>query len=55
VSHANNRTRKWQLPNLRTKRVWDEEKGQWVRVRASARGIKTIMKVGLRKALANVK
>ncbi len=47
VSHANNKTRKWQLPNLRIKRVWDEQTGQWIRVRVSARGLKTITKNGL--------
>ena len=47
VSHANNRHRKWQLPNLRNKRIFDEATGQWVRVRVSARGLKTITKNGL--------
>ena len=28
VSHANNRHRKWQLPNLRNKRIFDEATGQ---------------------------
>jgi large subunit ribosomal protein L28 len=51
VSHANNRKRKWQMPNLRSKRIWDEQLGAWVRLRVSARGIKTIMKKGLVKAL----
>ncbi|RPH93991.1 50S ribosomal protein L28 [candidate division KSB1 bacterium] len=55
VSHANNRTRKWQLPNLRNKRIFDEQTGEWVCLRVSARGIKTIMKKGLRQALADVK
>jgi len=47
VSHANNKTRKWQYPNLRTKRIFDEATGQWVRVRVSARGLKTITKNGI--------
>jgi large subunit ribosomal protein L28 len=51
VSHANNRVRKWQMPNLRNKRIWDEQTGSWIRLRVSARGIKTIMKKGLVKAL----
>lgn len=55
VSHANNRTRKWQQPNLRNKRIFDEQTGEWVCLRVSARGIKTIMKKGLHKALADVK
>jgi large subunit ribosomal protein L28 len=52
VSHANNRTRKWQMPNLRRKRVFDEATGKWVTLRVSTRGLKTIMKKGLAKALA---
>jgi large subunit ribosomal protein L28 len=51
VSHANNRTRKWQMPNLRWKRIYDEQTGMWVRIRVSARGIKTIDKKGLVRAL----
>lgn len=52
VSHANNRTRKWQMPNLRHKRIFDEATGLWVTLNVSARGIRTIMKKGLAKALA---
>lgn len=51
VSHANNRTRKWQLPNLRVKRLYDEQTGMWITVRVSARGLKTITKKGLMRAL----
>jgi len=51
VSHANNKTRKWQLPNLRNKKVYDEQTGMWIVVRVSARGLKTIAKKGLVKAL----
>ena len=47
VSHANNRSRKWQLPNLQTKRIFDPVTGKWVRLRLSARAIKTIDKNGL--------
>lgn len=55
VSHANNHTRKWQQPNLRTKRFFDEQTGMWVRLKVSARGIKTISKLGLDKALRSAK
>jgi large subunit ribosomal protein L28 len=51
VSHANNRTRKWQYPNLRTKRIFDTETGQWICLKLSARGIKTIMKNGFPKEI----
>lgn len=52
VSHANNRTRKWQMPNLRNKRIFDETTGQWVILKVSTRGMRTIMKKGLAKAMA---
>ena len=51
VSHANNKTRKWQLPNLRNKKLFDEQTGTWITVRVSARGLKTIAKKGLINAL----
>ena len=50
VSHANNKTRKWQYPNMRSKRIFDEHSGQWVRVKVSARGLRTITKNGLYQA-----
>ena len=48
VSHANNKTKRKQLPNLQKKRVWIEEEKKWVTVRVSARGIKTLDKKGSR-------
>ncbi|MBN1633288.1 MAG: 50S ribosomal protein L28 [Ignavibacteria bacterium] len=48
VSHANNRTKRRQLPNLQYKRIWDEEKKIWVRMRLSTEAIKTIEKKGLK-------
>ncbi len=38
-------------PNLRDKRVWVPELGKFVRVRVSARGLKTIDKNGAYKTL----
>lgn len=40
-----------QLPNLRKKRLFDEESGQWVTVRLSTSGLRNVTKVGLKKAL----
>jgi large subunit ribosomal protein L28 len=51
VSHANNRSRKWQYPNLRMKRIFDESTGEWIRLKVSARGLRTITRIGLQKAL----
>ncbi len=46
VSHANNRTKRRQLPNLQRKRIWVPELGRWVRLRGSTRGVRTMMKKG---------
>ena len=50
VSHANNKSKRRQLPNLQLKRVWDEEKKVWVKMRVSARGLKTLDKKGVKVA-----
>lgn len=46
VSHANNRTKRRQLPNLQVIRVYDEETGTYRRRRVSARMIRTLDKQG---------
>lgn len=46
VSHANNKTKRRQLPNLQKKRIWLEEEKKWVTVKISAKGIKTLNKKG---------
>ena len=48
VSHANNRTKRRQLPNLQYKRIWDEENKKWVRMRLTTEAIRTIDKKGLK-------
>jgi len=53
VSHAHNKTRRRQLPNLQTKRIYVPELGRWVRVRLSARALRTITKKGLLSFLAD--
>ena len=47
VSHAHNKTKKIQLPNLQTKRLFLESEGRFVRVRLSARALRTVSKKGL--------
>lgn len=47
VSHANNRTKRWQHPNVQSKRIWVEEMGRHVRLSLSTRALRTITKVGL--------
>ncbi|NNE36360.1 MAG: 50S ribosomal protein L28 [Rhodothermales bacterium] len=47
VSHANNKTRRRQLPNLHSKRIFIPELGRSVRVRLSTRALRSIDKVGI--------
>ena len=49
VSHANNRTKRKQLPNLQYKRVWDEESKKFIRMKISTSAIKTLNKKGISK------
>ncbi|MFO8063249.1 MAG: 50S ribosomal protein L28 [Spirochaetota bacterium] len=47
VSHANNKTKKWQKPNIHDKRLYVPELGRTVRVRLSTRALRSVSKVGL--------
>jgi len=51
VSHSNRKTKMRQLPNLRKKRLFDESTGRWLTIRVSTSGLRTITKLGLKKAL----
>ncbi|MEM1008072.1 MAG: 50S ribosomal protein L28 [Myxococcota bacterium] len=51
VSHANNRTKMRQLPNLQNKRVYCTELKRWIRIRLSAKALRTVTKLGLSKFL----
>jgi large subunit ribosomal protein L28 len=42
VSHANNKSKRVQLPNLQNKRVFVASTGQWVKLRLSTRAIRTL-------------
>jgi large subunit ribosomal protein L28 len=47
VSHANNKTKRWFRPNLKTKRFFVPEEGKWVTLKVSTKAIKTINKKGI--------
>jgi large subunit ribosomal protein L28 len=47
VSHSNRKSKRRYEINLRTKRYWLEEEGRWITLRVTARGMKTIDKLGL--------
>jgi large subunit ribosomal protein L28 len=51
VSHSNNKTNKVSYPNLQTKRLFDSVQKRWVKVKVSARMMRTIDKKGLSAAL----
>jgi len=51
VSHSKRRTKMRQNPNLRKKRFFDEETGQWLTLKVTTSAIRTINKLGLAKAL----
>ena len=51
VSHAHNRTKRRQLPNLQKKRIFIPEENRYITVRISARAIKTINKNGAKVTL----
>lgn len=51
VSHAHNRTKRRQLPNLQKKRIYIPEEKRFITVRISARAIKTINKKGAKVVL----
>ena len=46
VSHAHNKSRRRWQPNVQTKRIWLESEQRWVRVKVSARTLRTITKKG---------
>jgi large subunit ribosomal protein L28 len=51
VSHSHIRTRKVQLPNLQSKRIWFEDESRFVRILLSTSALRTINKKGLSQFL----
>lgn len=47
VSHAHNKTKRWQKPNIRQKRIFVPELGRYVRIKLSTRALRSVSKVGL--------
>jgi large subunit ribosomal protein L28 len=44
VSHANNKTKKRQLPNLQERKIWVPELGRAVALRVTTRAMRTLNK-----------
>jgi large subunit ribosomal protein L28 len=51
VSHANNKSKRKFNPNLQVKKFFLPEEKQWVTLKVSANGIRTIDKIGIYAAL----
>ena len=47
VSHAHNKTKRVQKPNIQRKRLWVPEESTYVRVKLSARALRTVTRIGL--------
>ncbi|MFY7697418.1 MAG: 50S ribosomal protein L28 [Legionella sp.] len=48
VSHANNKTKRRFLPNIKTHRFWVEEENRFVSLKISTKGIRIIDKLGIK-------
>lgn len=55
VSHSQRHTKRRQLPNLQTKRVWVPEEGRFIKMKISARAIKAITLNGASATIAKAK
>ncbi|MFW5696090.1 MAG: 50S ribosomal protein L28 [Alkalispirochaeta sp.] len=47
VSHAHNKSKRWQRPNIQVKRLYVPELKRFVRIKMSTRALRTISKIGL--------
>ena len=55
VSHANNKTKRRFLPNLHKRRIWVPSENRYITLKVSARGLRTIDKLGIEAALEKLK
>jgi large subunit ribosomal protein L28 len=55
ISHAHNVTNRRFMPNLQTKRIWVEDEQRWVKVKATAKALKTLDKKGYRAMMNDLK
>jgi large subunit ribosomal protein L28 len=55
VSHAMNRTKRRFLPNLHTHRFWVEAENKFIKLKVSAKGMRTIDKKGIDMVLAGLR
>jgi large subunit ribosomal protein L28 len=55
VSHSHRRTRRRWEPNLQTRRYWLPGEGRYVRLRLTARAIKTVDRDGIEAVVARLR
>jgi large subunit ribosomal protein L28 len=55
VSHSQRHTKRRQMPNLQTKRIWIPEEGRFVKMKLSARAIKAITRNGASTMIAKAR
>ena len=54
VSHANNKTRRRFLPNVRKRRFWVTSLNKFVTLKVSTKGLRIIDKKGIEQVLADL-
>ena len=54
VSHSNIKTKKRQLPNVHTRRIWWSEGERFIRIKLSTRALRTLRKKGLQRYATEV-
>ena len=55
VSHANNRTKRKQKPNLHKKRFYLPSEERWIKLTVSKKGLKTIDKKGIESVVKELR
>ena len=55
VSHANNKTKRRFMPNLRYKRCWVASENRFIRLRVSSKGLRIIDKKGIDAVLLAIR
>lgn len=55
VSHANNKTKRRFLPNIQEHRYWLENEERFITLKVSAKGMRTIDKLGIEVVLERIR
>ncbi|MEM7135128.1 MAG: 50S ribosomal protein L28 [Myxococcota bacterium] len=55
VSHSNRKSRKFQEPNLQSKRFWLPSEKRWIKLRVSVDAIRTIDKRGIEAVVKDLR